>query len=428
MRVTKEFLSDGHRELLEKLENCGKSHHIFVSEGNSLGPMAKIDNKTVLNFGSLNILGIGLNQGIINSGCKNLKRYGYGYASTHSLTESLPHKELEKKIADFKGCESVLLFNTGYTASEATVELLTRPASALGVSVPRNFRYRTMIFYDQFTHASMHGAIDVYKRSLGNNGAKYVHSFEHLNYAQLEEMLKVNTKDFSGLILIVGDALYSMNGTFADTKKLVELAKKYNAIVVLDGAHSDGVYGPRGRGVPAMQGVAGEDYDYIIEIGTLSKAPSSIGGYVTLPKATCEVMKRAHPRHMFTVGRPAFIEATDIDVFDFILSQAGENRRKNVHQVSEYMRVQLKKIRINTLNSQSHIIPVVVGEEKQCYLLQRYLFEKEGIFTNAIPQGVVSKGNALLRNSIGALHTEEHIDRFLKALQNAMREGFTFKE
>lgn len=414
----KDFIGDAHADLLQRLSLAGKSHHIGVCDGPVNQAEIFVDGKMALSFGSLNILGFAGEEIVLQELIKNVHKYGAGCPSTFSLLQTKTHIDLEEKLREFKR-EPVFILNTGFIASESAVEIFCENTVALGVPVAREYRQKAMIFYDEFSHNSLQGPIK------SHDGPTFKH--DHLDYQQLEDLMEKHAKDFQGRILIVGDALYSMNGTFADGSALIRLAKKYNAIVILDGAHSDGVYGAQGRGVLEMQGVPLEDYSYVVQTGVLSKAVSSIGGYITLPRATGELMKIANRRIMFTVGRPTCLEATDIFVVDLVMGQIGDKRRRHVAQLSGLLRSELVRYEFDTLNSESHIVPVIVGDEKDCYALKAHLFENDSLFVNAIPRGVVSKGNALLRISVCAFHTREHIERLVAALVRARDNGFKFK-
>lgn len=414
----KEYIGRAHADLLQKLALAGKNHHIGVCDGSVNQAEIFVDGKMVLGFGSLNILGLAEEEIFLQALIEGIRKYGAGCPSTVSLLQTKTHLDLEEKLREFKR-DPVSLLNTGFIASESAVEILRGNTVALGVPVSKEYRQKAMILYDEFSHNSLQGPIK------SHDGPIFKH--DHLDYQQLEGLLEEHAKDFQGRILIVGDALYSMNGTFADTKELIRLAKKYNAIVILDGAHSDGVYGAQGRGVLEMQGVPLEDYSYVVQVGVLSKASSSIGGYITLPEPTCKLMKIANRRKMFTVGRPTFMEAADIIMVDLIMGQIGDERRKHVAQLSGLLRDDLAMCGFDTLNSKSHIVPVVVGSEADCYRLKAHLFNNDSLFVNSIPQGVVSKGSALLRISICAFHTPEHIERLVAALVRARDKGFKFK-
>lgn len=419
MKVAKEFLSEAHGGLLDDLKSVGREHYIHEFEGKPAGSILRINGVEFVYYGSLDILGVGQELRVRDMLINNFDKLGYGSPSTRSLVGSSMHSQIETFAAGFKGYtkDAAMLFNTGFTASEAIVEFLVRSPVAFGKRIRAKNRFKTLILHDKVAHASLQGPIAAYKMSLGEQGAELVKSFRHNDYEQLESLLEEN-KGFDGLILIVCDALYSMDGDWADSAKLTQLAEKYGALVILDGAHSDGVYGMGGSGILSMQGVT--DRSRIIEVLTLSKAYASIGGIVCgLPKSTCELIKRSHHRCMFTVAKPTFLVATDMDVMNLVRSEWGDEKRNKVRTVSDFLRMKLREAGFNILKSNSHIIPIVVGPDEQVYKIQRYLFDERRILISAIPQGVVSVGQALLRCSITAHHTMDEVDILVESLKAA---------
>lgn len=424
----KEVIGKGAADLLEMLEEGGKGHRIAISEGNALGPTAVIDGKRVINTGSLNILGIGLEKSLRAVVRRNVEKYGFGCTSTLSLCQPDVHLKLEESLAGFKG-EDVLILGTGFVTSASTIKLLATNHAAFGVPMKKKFRRATRFYMDHNTHASMQGPAKAYNDSQKcKSGRGSLSLYRHRDYAMLEELLERDRKESESEAVIVGDSLYSMNGTFPDFGELIRIAKKYDAVLVTDGAHSDGIYGPQGRGVLEMQGIPREDFQRVIQIGTLSKAMSSIGGYVTLPKSMIELMKIALPEHMFTVGRPTFLEATDIFILSLVMGDLGDERREKLGRSSGYLRDSLTNRGFNIMDSKSHIVPVVLDDESACFKVKELFFDKHDIFVNPIPFPVIGKGASLIRISVTAMHTQEQLDRIVAGFVDAREQGFKFRE
>jgi 7-keto-8-aminopelargonate synthetase-like enzyme len=216
-----------------------------------------------------------------------------------------------------------------------------------------------------------------------------------------------------------------MYGDKADILKLYELAKKYGALIYLDNAHSDWVYGEQGCGYLHMEDTILLDKKIFIQTGTLSKAVSGLGGFITLPEALCELARFSQWSYIFSVGLPTFLVATMIDIIGIIRGPEGDRRRKLLHQNSAELLKLLKESGFDTQDSCSHIIPVVIGKGPKCLQVQEYLLTKHHILPGAVRFPAVKRNKAILRLPVSSDHSSEDADNLVRSLEDA-RDAFDF--
>ncbi len=409
------------RSFQEELRGKGMYSDAYCADGKVTGPEIVLDKNMgqALSFTSLGYLGISECPEMREAVMANAKFYALGSTSSRTVMDYNTHRCLEIALADFKRSETCLLLNTGYAASSYLMEVLISEFRAGYDRLPN--KPKSMVFVDGLTHISMLEALVHIKR----RDKAYVKKYEHLNYEMLEDELK-KTVDFTGARFIVSDSIFSMNGSCADLRKMLELAKQYEAFIVLDNAHSDGCYGNEGRGLAEMHGITSEeDLRYFFQAGTMSKAFGLLGGYVTLPYCISDLARVSCLPYVFSVAQSPFEAANALYALSLIRSRIGEQKRRILAENTEMVHKNLNSMNFNTLNSNSHIIPVVIGEETKCLAVQKYLLEKHRILIGAVRFPAVKEGEALLRLSITAMHNEEHIQRLLTALLGA-REKFDF--
>ncbi|EKD59048.1 MAG: aminotransferase class I and II [uncultured bacterium] len=395
-----EFCSDH----LAKVNAAGLTTAIRKVSGSSLSRKINLNGQLVTNFCSLNYMGYGDDERVISAMLENVQKYGTGLASSRTVLDSEQHCLFEDELALFKRSSGCKLINTGYNASYGIMEILCKSPNSFGV---RSGLPRAHVFYDALVHASI-------RESLGNNQINST-AYKHLNYDNLEDRISKNKED-EITKFIVTDSIFSMHGGIADVKKLLEIAKKYDALLILDNAHSDGIYGREGRGIAEMQGITSEeDLKYIFNAGTLSKTFSQMGGFITLPKDFSDVVPLSHYGYIFSVALPTFQVATLRTVLAMIIGEDGDRRRRKLHDTSEFLRHTLKEKGFDIGNSVSHIAPVMVGDEGVCKRAEHSLVEK-GIFVKAIHWPAVKKGGALLRLALTANHDFEDVEHLTESL------------
>ena len=327
---------------------------------------------------------------VIMESTKVIKELGTGSGGTRNISgTSTYHADLEKCLADLHHKESSLLFPSAYTANQSTLWTLCKKLEGCEV------------YSDELNHASMIQGI--------KNSNVPTHVFRHNDTEHLEELLK--TSNANTPKIIVFESLYSMEGLRSPIKKIVSLAKKYNALTYLDEVHSVGLYGPEGRGIAAELG-AEDDIDIIN--GTLSKAFGQMGGYVAASKDIIDFIRSFAPGFIFTSSANPSIAAASLVAIE--LAKGADLLRKNIRNNSDLIRLGLKDSSIPFLENDSHIIPIHLYEPDLCKEAAKVLIEDHGIYIQPIFFPTVPKGDERFRVTITPKHSAEDIQTFVGAL------------
>lgn len=347
-----------------------------------------INSKKYISFSSNNYLGLANNEFLKSESIKAIEKYGTGTGASRLISGNFKiHEELEKKIASFKDKEASIVFSTGYMANTGTISSIADEDDA--------------VIIDRLNHASIIDGCRLSKAKL------FVYKHNDIN--SLEEILK-RCSGFKKR-LIITDTVFSMDGDIASLPDIVKLAKKYNAITMIDEAHALGVFGKSGRGVAEFFNVE----DRIdISMGTLSKAVGSSGGYIAGSTALVNYLRNKARSFIYTTSLPAGVIAGSIAGLDIIIKKP--ELRKKLWKNVEYVRKGIQNLGLNTLNSASQIIPVIIGKEETTIKVAKLLFNK-GLFVVAIRPPTVPKGTSRLRISITSIHTKEHLDILLENLK-----------
>jgi 7-keto-8-aminopelargonate synthetase-like enzyme len=377
----------------------------------------------VTSFMSLEYLDIAHLSEIAEAGVEGLRRFGSGFASSRTTIDSVAHREFEVDLADFKRAESCILTNRGYDASFMLVNLLAGPLKALS----RRFsaKRKAVVFMDELSHASLQDAFLSLRGSQKRESGKMMNEkYRHLDYGQLEELLAA-TADEDIDRFIVTDGLFSAHGDFVDIRELLCIANRQRAFLLIDGAHSDGVYGPEGRGVVEAAGITGEDLQHIFQSGTLSKAFGGMGGYLTAFPSMAELARNSQWNYIFSAGMPMFQAALYRKTLEVIRGEIGEARRKRLEETSRDVRDILRADGFDIFQTTSHIVPVRIGEDALSLEVQRYLVREHGVLCAAFREPAVPRGEAIIRIALSAGHSDTQIERLLSGLR-AAREKFRF--
>ena len=327
---------------------------------------------------------------VIMESTKVIKELGTGSGGTRNISgTSTYHADLEKCLADLHHKESSLLFPSAYTANQSTLWTLCKKLEGCEV------------YSDELNHASMIQGI--------KNANVPTHVFRHNDTEHLEELLK--TSNANTPKIIVFESLYSMEGLRSPIKKIVSLAKKYNALTYLDEVHSVGLYGPEGRGIAAELG-AEDDIDIIN--GTLSKAFGQMGGYVAASKDIIDFIRSFAPGFIFTSSANPSIAAASLVAIE--LAKGADLLRKNIRNNSDLIRLGLKDSSIPFLENDSHIIPIHLYDPDLCKEAAKVLIEDHGIYIQPIFFPTVPKGDERFRVTITPKHSAEDIQTFVGAL------------
>ena len=373
----------------------------IVSSGQ--GSHLTIGGRPYLNFCSSHYLGFAEEPRLKKAAQEAIELYGLGtgyrtLAGTHAL-----HIELEEKIARFKNTEAAVTFTSAYAANASAVQTI------LGKE--------DIVVSDQLNHASIIDAVRVagvrnkfaYKHSdMGDLEAKLVEASE------LQKIPKSNGEQ--PLILIITDGVFSMDGDLARLPEIVDLAKKYDALTMVDDAHGEGVLGKGGRGVVNHFGLEGE---VDIEIGSLSKAFSVTGGFIAAKQPLIDAYLMGARQRMFSIALTIPDAAALVEAVDMLAE--SEDKVDKLWANVDYLNKGFKELGFDIGNSETPIIPVMVGDEDLARAFSTRLFE-EGVFASAICFPMVAKGTARVRVIVSATFSQEDCDAGLAAFKKVRAE------
>lgn len=377
---------------IQALKDQGLFINIRIIES-AVGAWIQVDGKRVLNLCTNNYLGFANHPKLKEAAKAAIEQYGVGPAAVRSIagTQSL-HRELERKLATFKGVEDVISVQSGLLANQAVIPTITTADD--------------VIFSDELNHASIIDGTRLAK-------AKVVR-YKHNDVADLEA--KLQSEPVTRNRLIITDGVFSMDGDVAPMKEIVEVAEKYNALTMADDAHGEGVLGRAGRGVADHFGLAGR---VDIEIGTLSKAFGVVGGYVAGKKVIVDYLRqRARPFLFSSAVTPADIAAC-IAAVD-ILAESGALVEK-LWANTKYFKNKMKALGFDLGQSVTPITPVMIGDTHKARAFSQKLFE-HNVFTMAIGFPTVPKGKERLRVMISATHSTDDLDLAVKAFEKVGKE------
>jgi 5-aminolevulinate synthase len=327
---------------------------------------------------------------VINETVKTLLEIGTGSGGTRNISgTSSYHVLLESRLAEVHNKEAALVFSSAYTANQSTLWLLGKKIKDL------------QIYSDELNHASL-------IQGIKNSGAA-CHIFQHNDVDHLEELLKKTDSKLPKLIIF--ESLYSMEGIRSPIKKIVELAKKYNTLTYLDEVHSVGLYGEEGKGIAVEMGV---DQDIDIINGTLAKAYGQMGGYIAANKIIIDYIRSFAPGFIFTTSICPSIAAGTLKAINIV--SLAEQLRIQIKNNAALIRQTLDSIAIPYIDTDSHIIAVMINDPFLCKKVSQELIENHGIYAQPIFFPTVPKGLERLRITVTPKHRKEHIENMTKAL------------
>lgn len=352
-----------------------------------------IEGKEVLNFCSNNYLGLANDKRLSEAAIVSMKEEGFGSGASRLVCGNMKaHRNLEEQIAKFKGTESALVFSCGYMAN-------------VGI-IPGLFGRGDLILSDKLNHASIIDGILL-------SGAEFKR-YAHNDMDALEELLK-KSGGFKKRAVIT-DSVFSMDGDLAPLTKIVDLAKKYDAITMIDEAHAFGVFGKNGEGLAHHLGVA-DQID--IHMGTLSKAAGSFGAYVCGSRMLIDFLINKARSFIYTTGMPPSVAAASSAAVQII--EKEPERRQKLWDNTRYLTQKLQKCGFDTMNTESPIIPVLVKDAPKAVIFSQKLFER-GVFASAIRPPTVPLHTARLRVTVMATHTRADLDFALEQFESAGKE------
>ncbi len=350
-------------------------------------PEIIMKGRKMIMVGSNNYLGLTNHPKVKEAAIEAIKKYGTGCAGSRFLNGTLDiHVNLEEKLARFMGKEAALIFSTGFQVNLGVISALVGKDD--------------VVIIDKMDHASI---IDGCRLSFGE-----VKKFRHNDMTDLERMLKEYEERDK---LIVVDGIFSMEGDIANLPEIVSLAKKYGARTMVDDAHSIGVLGKNGRGTAEHFGLENE-VDLIM--GTYSKSLASIGGFISGSADIIHYIKHIARSFIFSASPPPASVASVSAALDIIENEP--ERREKLWKNTRKMLQGFKELGFEVGPSQTPIIPIVVGEDQNAFTMAM-MIQEEGVFANVAVTPAVPAGRALIRTSYMATHTDEQLDRVLKAFE-----------
>ena len=352
-----------------------------------------VEGEEVLSFCSNNYLGLADDIRLQEVAFNCIASEGIGSGASRLVCGNMEaHRKLEKKIAEFKGTQDCLLFSTGYMANIGIISSL--------------FDRKDVVFADKLNHASILDGIILSRATLKR--------YPHKNMDALENMIK-ESQGYKRRVIIT-DSVFSMDGDIAPLHDIVELARRYDCLVMVDEAHAFGVLGREGKG--AVEHFSLEE-KIDIQMGTLSKAVGVFGAYCCGSKLMKSFLVNHARSFIYTTGMPPFVAAAAFKAIEII--EKEPSLRQRLWDNTEYVMKELKRIGFNTMDSETPIIPLLVRAPETAVEFSKRLF-KEGIFVQAIRPPTVPNNTARLRLTIIATHTREDLDSLLYNLEKIGKE------
>ena len=369
-------------ETLNELRAKGVAPKLRVLEGEQK-PVCVFDGREVINLASNNYLGLTSDKRLRKASIEAIRKYGVGAGAVRTISGTMKlHMDLEEQIAKFKNVEACVVFQSGFTANAGTV------SAVLGKE--------DLIISDELNHASI---IDGARLSRAT-----IKVFKHKDVKDCERILQEHAA-FPGKKLIITDGVFSMDGDIAPLPELCALAEKYGCIMMVDDAHASGVLGRGGRGTVDHHQCHGRVH---IQVGTLSKAIGSMGGYVCGSRDLIDFLYlRARP-FLFSTSHPPATAAACQAAFSLLDSPDGEKLVKKLWANTKFFKRELKKRGFQFKTSETPIVPIHVGDGAKAYEFSRKLFEA-GVFAPAVAYPTVAEGKARLRAMVSAAHKREHL-------------------
>ncbi|MEU9044766.1 MULTISPECIES: 5-aminolevulinate synthase [unclassified Kitasatospora] len=384
----KEF-ADHSRQFLEVGRRAGRFPSATAREGQA-GAELEISV-----WCSNDYLGMGQNPAVLTAMKEAVDAFGAGSGGSRNIGgTNYYHVLLEQELAALHGKEAALLFSSGYTANDAAL-------SVLAGRMPG-----TVVYSDQLNHASI---ID----GLRHSGCEK-RIFRHNDVAHLEELIRA---DGDRPKLIVLESVYSMSGDIAPLAEIAAVAEKYGATTYIDEVHAVGMYGPRGAGIAARDGIADE---FTVVMGTLAKGFGTAGGYIAGPAAMVDAVRSFARGFIFTTSLPPAIAAGALAAVRHLV--ASDEERERLRNNAQLLHRLLDEQRIPFVSPMSHIVSAFVGEDATCRQASALLLDRYGIYVQSINAPSVREGEEILRVAPSATHTTADVEKFAEALDAIWQE------
>ncbi len=359
------------------------------------GPRVTVKGRDMLLLCSNDYLGLANHPSLRQAAVQAMDRYCFGAGASRLISGTSPlHQALEDSIARFKGTEAAIVFNSGYAANTGIIPAIAGTGD--------------VILSDSLNHASI---IDGCRLSKAEAMV-----YRHKDVGQVETLLQkyMNARRK----LIVTDGVFSMDGDIAPLQDLVSLSEKYDAILMVDDAHGTGVLGKTGRGTVEHLGLSGR---VPIQMGTLGKAFGSFGAYAAGSKSLVNMLINSARSYIYSTALPPSVCAASLAAIALV--EQGPERRDRLWKNRSRFVNGLRSIGIGTGNSETPIIPIVIGDSGRALKAAERLFEC-CIYASAIRPPTVPVNAARIRTTVTAAHTEDDIDSALGIFRKLQREGY----
>ncbi len=351
------------------------------------GPVVRIEGRRVIMAGSNNYLGLTAHPKVKEAAIKAVEKYGTGCSGSRYLTGTIDlHNELEARLAKFMGKEACLLFSTGYQTAQGIIPTLVQRGDYLVT--------------DKDNHACIVAGYMMAKGMFAD--------FVRYKHNDMKDLERVISRIPAGAgKLIATDGVFSTSGEIVDLPHLVSIAKKYNARILVDDAHSVGVIGRGGRGTASHFGLSDE---VDMTMGTFSKTFASLGGFVVGEERVINFLKHQSPALIFSASPTPASVAAALAALDIL--EAEPERITRLIANADRMRAGFKKLGFNIIDGQSAVVPVIIGDDLLTFTFWRELFDA-GVFVNAFISPGVPQGLQMMRTSYMATHEDAHLDAIL---------------
>ena len=356
-------------------------------------PEITIKGKKFIMFGSNNYLGLANDPRMKKAAIDAVNKFGTGVAGSRFLNgNTVLHTELETKLAKFKGREAALIYATGYQMNLGVVSALVGKGD--------------FAIVDKLNHASI---LDGCRLSHGE-----LRRFKHNNPEDLERVLKEIGPNHGKLVIV--DGVFSMEGDIAPIPEISKVCHKHGARLMVDDAHATGVLGKHGHGTMEHFGLTNKDVDLVV--GTCSKSFASVGGFVVGDADILHYIQHISRSMIFSASLPPASVASISKALDIITEEP--QRIKKLWDNAAYLMKRFKAMGLNTGETQTPIIPVIIGDNEKTFMLWRMLYD-HGLFTNPVVSPAVPPKRAMLRVVATATHTREQLDRALNIFETCIK-------
>jgi 8-amino-7-oxononanoate synthase len=393
-----------YRDLLQHLDQQSLRRKLKISESAS-APEMVINGRSMLTFCSNDYLGLANHAELTGALIEGAQLYGAGSGASHMISgHNQAHEQLEKKLADTQASfipqVKALFFSTGYMANLAAITGLC----SLG---NQNATLRMTIFSEELNHASL---IDGVRLASKQNNAQ-VKVYPHHDLKRLEKLLSEDPNPFK---LIVTDAVFSMDGDIAPIDQLLELAEKFNALILIDDAHGFGLLGQQGLGALDMFNIRSNNPNSarIIYMGTLGKAAGLSGAFIAAEENLVEWIMQKGRTYIYTTASPPLVAHGLLKSLELM---AQPHHRQQLYNNIQYWQKNLQLKKWQLMPSSTAIQPIVIGSNADALKVAQ-LLDHQNIWVPAIRPPTVAEGTARLRVTLSATHTESQINQLIEAL------------